>query len=175
MKTEARFAAVVLAAGAGSRFGGGKLLALYRGAPLLHAALAAARAAPVAGITVVTGADAEAVTAAARAFDPGLTLVHAADHAEGMAACTSVRSGSNARAAAATASASAPVTTVIPATGAARAAARAACSSGAPRYGAMSLPPPNRAPAPAARTRLANLRTVPTSGSPLSCVSHDAL
>ena len=91
MKTEARFAAVVLAAGAGSRFGGGKLLAPYRGAPLLHAALAAARAAPVAGITVVTGADAEAVAAAARAFDPGLTLVHAADHAEGMAA--SLRAG----------------------------------------------------------------------------------
>ena len=91
MKTEARFAAVVLAAGAGSRFGGGKLLAPYRGAPLLHAALAAARAAPVAGITLVTGADAEAVAAAARAFDPNLTLVHAADHAEGMAA--SLRAG----------------------------------------------------------------------------------
>ena len=91
MKTEARFAAVVLAAGAGSRFGGGKLLAPYRGAPLLHAALVAARAAPVAGITVVTGADAEAVAAAALAFDPNLTLVHAADHAEGMAA--SLRAG----------------------------------------------------------------------------------
>ena len=91
MKTEARFAAVVLAAGAGSRFGGGKLLAPYRGAPLLHAALAAARAAPVAGITLVTGADAEAVAAAARAFDPDLRLVHAADHAEGMAA--SLRAG----------------------------------------------------------------------------------
>jgi molybdenum cofactor cytidylyltransferase len=91
MKTEARFAAVVLAAGAGSRFGGGKLLAPYRGAPLLHAALAAARAAPVAGITVVTGADADAVAAAARAFDPGVRLVHAADHAEGMAA--SLRAG----------------------------------------------------------------------------------
>ena len=85
------FAALVLAAGAGSRFGGRKLLATYQGAPLLHAALAAACAAPVAGITIVTGSDADAVGDAARAFDPGLTLVHAADHAEGMAA--SLRAG----------------------------------------------------------------------------------
>ncbi len=95
MKTGAafrpRFAALVLAAGAGSRFGGRKLLASYQGAPLLHAALAAARAAPVAAITVVTGADADGVADAARAFDPDLTLVHAADHAEGMAA--SLRAG----------------------------------------------------------------------------------
>lgn len=86
-----RFEAVVLAAGAGARFGGGKLLATYRGAPLLHAALAAAKAAPVGAITVVTGADAEAVAAAARAFDPTIRLVHAADHVEGMAA--SLRTG----------------------------------------------------------------------------------
>jgi len=85
------FAAVVLAAGSASRFGGGKLLAGYRGAPLLHGALAAARAAPVGQIVVVTGADAEAVGACARAFDPEVRLVHAADHAEGMAA--SLRAG----------------------------------------------------------------------------------
>ncbi|WP_293906789.1 NTP transferase domain-containing protein [Phenylobacterium sp.] len=84
-------AALVLAAGAGSRFGGGKLLAPFQGAPLLHAALAAARAAPVGSITVVTGADAALVAAAARAFDPTIRLVHAADHAEGMAA--SLRAG----------------------------------------------------------------------------------
>ena len=86
-----RFEALVLAAGSGSRFGGGKLLAPYRDAPLLHGALAAARAAPVDRITVVTGADAEAVAAAVRAFDPSIRLVHAADHAEGMAA--SLRTG----------------------------------------------------------------------------------
>lgn len=81
----------MLAAGAGARFGGGKLLAAYRGAPLLHAALAAAQAAPVRAITVVTGADADAVGAAAQAFDPAIRLVHAAGHAEGMAA--SLRTG----------------------------------------------------------------------------------
>lgn len=91
MATVRRFEALVLAAGAGARFGGGKLLAAYRGAPLLHGALAAARAAPVGGITVVTGADAEAVAAAAQAFDPSIRLVHAPDHAQGMAA--SLRAG----------------------------------------------------------------------------------
>jgi len=85
------FEAVVLAAGAAARFGGGKLLAPFRGAPLLHGALAAAKAAPVARITVVTGADAEAVARCVRAFDPAIRLVHAADHAEGMAA--SLRAG----------------------------------------------------------------------------------
>jgi len=85
------FAAVVLAAGSATRFGGGKLLADWRGAPLLHGALAAARAAPVGSVTVVTGADAEAVATCAQAFDPDVRLVHAADHAEGMAA--SLRAG----------------------------------------------------------------------------------
>lgn len=86
-----RMAAVVLAAGSARRFGGGKLLADYRGAPLLHGALAAARAAPVSSVIVVTGADAAAVGACACAFDPDVRLVHAADHAEGMAA--SLRAG----------------------------------------------------------------------------------
>lgn len=91
MGTGASIAAVVLAAGSAARFGGGKLLAPWRGAPLLHAALAAARAAPATSITVVTGAEAEAVGACARAFDPTIRLVHAQDHAEGMAA--SLRAG----------------------------------------------------------------------------------
>lgn len=86
-----RLAAIVLAAGAARRFGGGKLLAAYRGAPLLAGALAAARAAPVCEVVVVTGADAEAVGAAVRRLDPQARLVHAADHAEGMAA--SLRAG----------------------------------------------------------------------------------
>ncbi len=83
------FEAVVLAAGAGSRFGGRKLLATYAGGVLLDAALAAAFAAPVSKVIVVTGADGEAVAAAVRAspaVDGRLTLVHAADHAEGMGA-----------------------------------------------------------------------------------------
>lgn len=82
---------MVLAAGSGSRFGGGKLLATWGAGVLLEGALAAAVAAPVRGVTVVTGADAEAVGAAARAFDPRIGVVHAADHAEGMGA--SLRAG----------------------------------------------------------------------------------
>ena len=83
--------AIVLAAGFGSRFGGRKLLAAWGEGVLLDAALAAAFAAPVHSVTVVTGADAEAVAAAARAFDPRVRIVHAADHAEGMGA--SLRAG----------------------------------------------------------------------------------
>jgi molybdenum cofactor cytidylyltransferase len=89
--TEARFAALVLAAGSASRFGGGKLLATFQGRPLLQGALAAACAAAPGAVTVVTGADAEAVAACARTFDPEIRLVHAADHTEGMAA--SLRAG----------------------------------------------------------------------------------
>ena len=85
------FHAVVLAAGSATRFGGRKLLADWNGAPLLHAALEIARAAPVQSLTVVTGADADEVTACAQAFDNAIRLVHAPDHAEGMAA--SLRAG----------------------------------------------------------------------------------
>ena len=91
MATEARFAAIVLAAGSASRFGGGKLLADWNGAPLLHAALAAARAAPVQDIVVVTGADPEAIGGIVRTFDRAIRVTHAPDHAEGMAA--SLRAG----------------------------------------------------------------------------------
>ncbi|HEX5823956.1 MAG TPA: NTP transferase domain-containing protein [Candidatus Limnocylindrales bacterium] len=48
-----RVAAVVLAAGAGSRFGGGKLLALLDGRPILVHVVAAARAAGLDPIVVV--------------------------------------------------------------------------------------------------------------------------
>lgn len=81
-----QFHALVLAAGSGSRFGGRKLLADWNGAPLLHAALAAARAAPVDGVTVVTGADAADVGSAIDAFDPAMRRVHAPGYAEGMSA-----------------------------------------------------------------------------------------
>lgn len=91
MATGAAFEAIVLAAGSGSRFGGGKLLAAWDAGVLLEGALAAAFAAPVRSVTVVIGADAEAVAAAARGFDSRALLVHASDHAEGMAA--SLRAG----------------------------------------------------------------------------------
>lgn len=86
-----RLAAVVLAGGAGARFGGGKLLAPWGDGFLIEGALDAAAAAPVVLITVVTGADGRvegAVRAWAerRAQADRLRLTHAADHAEGMAA-----------------------------------------------------------------------------------------
>lgn len=80
--------ALVLAAGAGSRFGGRKLLAPWRGGVLLDGALEAALLAPVQSVLVVTGADADPVTAAVAGR---AVTVHAPDHAEGMAA--SLRTG----------------------------------------------------------------------------------
>ena len=88
---ELRLEAVVLAGGAGVRFGGRKLTSPWRGGVLIDGALAAAFAAPVRSVTVVTGAD-PAVGPAARAFAAAigqahrLKLVHADDHAEGMGA-----------------------------------------------------------------------------------------
>jgi CTP:molybdopterin cytidylyltransferase MocA len=51
--------AVLLAAGSGSRFGGGKLLADFGGKPLIEATLKNLRGAPVGEIVAVLGADAE--------------------------------------------------------------------------------------------------------------------
>lgn len=91
------YAAIVLAAGAGRRFGGGKLLASWRGAPLVQGALQAALATPADPVVVVTGTDAHAVgeacrEAAGRLGEEGrLRLVHAPDHAEGIGA--SLRAG----------------------------------------------------------------------------------
>jgi molybdenum cofactor cytidylyltransferase len=56
-----RIAAVVLAAGAGRRFGGRKQLAPLRGRPLLEHALAAAAAGPAEETVLVLGADAEEI------------------------------------------------------------------------------------------------------------------
>jgi len=80
--------AIVLAAGMGARFGGGKLLAPWGTGVVLDGALAAALAAPVRRVVVVTGHEAERVEAAVRAFsrDPRIRLQRAADYAEGMAA-----------------------------------------------------------------------------------------
>jgi molybdenum cofactor cytidylyltransferase len=52
---------IVLAAGAASRFGGGKQLALLDGRPLLEHALRAITSAPVGRVIVVLGAEAEHV------------------------------------------------------------------------------------------------------------------
>jgi len=85
------FESIVLAAGSGVRFGGGKLTAPYMAGVLLDGALAAALAAPVRSVTVVTGDDAELVAEAARTLfqrvsrTDALRIVHAADHAQGMA------------------------------------------------------------------------------------------
>ena len=86
MATGPALEAVVLAAGSGSRFGGGKLLATWDAGVLLEGALAAAFAAPVRSVTVVIGADADAVAAAALSYAPSAIVVHAPDYAEGMGA-----------------------------------------------------------------------------------------
>jgi molybdenum cofactor cytidylyltransferase len=81
--------ALVLAAGAGARFGGGKLLAPWRGGKLIDGAIAAALAAPVETVTVATGAD--PAVAAYLDGNPRLQVIAAPDHAEGLAA--SLRAG----------------------------------------------------------------------------------
>ena len=88
--------AIVLAAGAGTRFGGAKLTAPWRVGLLIHGALIAAFAAPARCVTVVTGTDPLVGPAAenwANTNGKGdrLRIIHAADHAKGMAA--SLRAG----------------------------------------------------------------------------------
>ena len=78
--------AVVLAAGAGRRFGSGKLLVPWRGGALLDGALDAALAAPVAGVVVVTGADSRVESHVRGRDDSRLRPVHAVDHAQGLSA-----------------------------------------------------------------------------------------
>ena len=90
---QSRFDALVLAAGSGRRFGGGKLLAPWgaSGAPLIEAALATAFAAPVRSVRLVWGADPRVPTAArqwaAERPDAGrLRLVEAQAHGQGLSA-----------------------------------------------------------------------------------------
>ncbi len=79
--------AILLAAGGGSRFGGGKLTASWHGEAIVTAAARAALAGPFKRILVVTGADADAVAGAVLSLaDPRLTIVHNQDWAEGIAA-----------------------------------------------------------------------------------------
>jgi molybdenum cofactor cytidylyltransferase len=75
--------ALVLAAGFGSRFGGGKLMTPWRGRTLLDGALDAAFAAPVKAVHVVVGADARV---AEHALKRGARIVEARDHALGLSA-----------------------------------------------------------------------------------------
>ena len=92
MTKEAPVYGIVLGAGAGTRFGGGKLLASWRGGTVLGGALAAAFAAPVERVILTVGADGETVAAVARAWAEGagvagrLDVVPVADWSEGMAA-----------------------------------------------------------------------------------------
>ena len=91
------WSAIVLAAGAGRRFGGRKLLAPFEGGPLIEGALRAALASPAASVILVTGSEADEVAGVARDLaerqgqGARLQIVHAADHAEGMGA--SLRAG----------------------------------------------------------------------------------
>jgi len=84
--------AIVLAAGRGSRFGGDKLLAPWRGGVLLDGALAAAFAAPVDRVHLIVGADASRLAAAARAWamragvDDRLGVIQSPHWADGLSA-----------------------------------------------------------------------------------------
>jgi CTP:molybdopterin cytidylyltransferase MocA len=82
-------AGIVPAAGAGSRFGGGKLLAELHGRPLLEHVLAAMAGAPLDRVVVVLGAEAERVLA--RVDLHGAEPVICAGWQEGLAA--SLRAG----------------------------------------------------------------------------------
>ena len=84
--------AIVLAAGGGRRFGGDKMLADWQGAPLVCAAVRIALSAPVARVTVVTGAGGDAVKAAlAGLAGPRLAFARNPDWARGLA--SSLRCG----------------------------------------------------------------------------------
>jgi len=82
--------AIVLAAGAGARFGGAKLLAPLNGAPLIAGALLTAFLAPVRRVFVAVGSEAvrKAVKATAERLVAAdrLVLVSVADPQEGMGA-----------------------------------------------------------------------------------------
>lgn len=88
---EGAYHAVVLAAGAGTRFGGGKLRADYRGKPLIRWAVEAACASPAGSVAVVTGADPEVADVARCDCHLPLVVVGALDWSEGLSA--SLRAG----------------------------------------------------------------------------------
>ncbi len=79
----------MLAAGSGSRFGGGKLLAPFGERPLIAATLSGLRGAPVDEIIVVVGAEGERLRSITVAYET--RIIENPDWAEGMS--TSVRAG----------------------------------------------------------------------------------
>ena len=79
----------MLAAGAGSRFGGGKLLAPFGGRALIEATLLGLRGAPVNETIVVVGNDVEGLRGLRESY--GVRIAENPDWAEGMA--TSVKKG----------------------------------------------------------------------------------
>lgn len=79
----------MLAAGAGSRFGGGKLLAPFEGRTLIEAVLSGLRRAPVDEIIVVVGARGERLRSISTAYET--RIVENPEWAQGMS--TSVRAG----------------------------------------------------------------------------------
>jgi len=81
--------AILLAAGAGSRFGGGKLLAPYGGRPLIESSLANLAGAPVDETLVVVGDDAERLRPLVEPY--GVRVVENPGWEEGQS--TSVRAG----------------------------------------------------------------------------------
>jgi len=81
--------AIVLAAGAGSRFGGGKLLAPLGGNTLIETTLLGLRGAPVDETIVVVGNDAEGLVGFCEPY--GVRLTENPDWSEGMA--SSVKRG----------------------------------------------------------------------------------
>jgi molybdenum cofactor cytidylyltransferase len=84
--TGLRLAAIVLAAGKGTRFGGQKLTSTWEGGLLIDGAIRAALAAPVEDVVVITGADPKVIEAAKAHADPRLRVVYAEDHAKGLSA-----------------------------------------------------------------------------------------
>jgi molybdenum cofactor cytidylyltransferase len=84
--TGPRLAAIVLAAGKGSRFGGRKLTSRWEDGLLIDGAIRAALAAPVEDVVVVTGADPKVIEAAQAHLDPRLRITYAEHHARGMSA-----------------------------------------------------------------------------------------
>jgi len=86
-----RLEAIVLAAGAGRRFGGRKLTALFEGRPLIAGALDAAFAAPVRGVILATDGDPDLAAVGrdhARSLDrlADLQVIVVAEATEGMGA-----------------------------------------------------------------------------------------
>lgn len=78
--------AILLAAGSSRRFGGVKLVASWRGGVLLDGALDCALASPAGRVTIVTGANSDAIERAAHLRHPlaEIGVVHADRHASGM-------------------------------------------------------------------------------------------